>query len=381
MMRKSHTERRKTMENMGNKKLALLYILKILEEYSDRDHPMTQSDIAEKLEQNYGIILERKAVSRNLSLLREAGYEIESEAKGNYLDYRDFDNTELRLMIDGVLSSRYITESQAKNLADRIANLSNKHFRSHVKHIYLLSNHEKSENKTVFYALECIDEAIEKGRQISFDYYCYAFDDDLKPSRSRRETVSPIQLVIKNQFYYLIAATEVNVLGRAKEKDPTHPMIKSYRLDMISNPIIEEDAIVDTERLAKYGQERDIKKILSSHPYMHVKGTHISQASFLCFAQDINLVVENLGRDLKIKKLKRKDEELFREFETTTGKRYLSMNLVKVTLKISLNDLIEFACRYPQKIFIVSPNVAAERQKQLYKSHLDILDEILEYDE
>ena len=136
MMRKSHTERRKNTENMGNKKLALLYILKILEEYSDRDHPMTQSDIAEKLEQNYGIILERKAVSRNLSPLREAGYEIESEAKGNYLDYRDFDNTELRLMIDGVLSSRYITESQAKNLADRTANLSNKHFRSHVKHIH-----------------------------------------------------------------------------------------------------------------------------------------------------------------------------------------------------------------------------------------------------
>lgn len=380
-MRKSHTERRKTMENMGNKKLALLYILKILEEYSDRDHPMTQSDIAEKLEQNYGIVLERKAVSRNLSLLREAGYEIESEAKGNYLDFREFDNTELRLMIDGVLSSRYITEKQAKDLADRIAGLSNKHFRSHVKHIHLLSDHEKTENKTVFYALECIDEAIEKGRQISFDYYCYAFDDELKPSRSRRETVSPIQLVIKNQFYYLIAATEINVLGSMKKYDPTHPMITSYRLDMISNPIVEEDTIVDPERLEKYGQEQDIKKILSTHPYMHVKGTHVSQASFLCFAQDMNIVVENLGKDLKIQKLKRRDEKLFKEFATSTGKRYLSMNLVKVTLKISLNDLIEFACRYPQKIFIVSPKVAAGRQEMLYKSHLEIADEILKYDE
>lgn len=380
-MRKSHTERRKTMENMGNKKLALLYILKILEEYSDRDHPMTQSDIAEKLEQNYGIVLERKAVSRNLSLLREAGYEIESEAKGNYLDFREFDNTELRLMIDGVLSSRYITEKQAKDLADRIAGLSNKHFRSHVKHIHLLSNHEKTENKTVFYALECIDEAIEKGRQISFDYYCYAFDDELKPSRSRRETVSPIQLVIKNQFYYLIAATEINVLGSMKKYDPTHPMITSYRLDMISNPIVEEDKIVDPERLEKYGQEQDIKKILSTHPYMHVKGTHVSQASFLCFAQDMNIVVENLGKDLKIQKLKRRDEKLFKEFAISTGKRYLSMNLVKVTLKISLNDLIEFACRYPQKIFIVSPKVAAGRQEMLYKSHLEIADEILKYDE
>ena len=58
MMRKSHAERRKTMENMGNKKLALLYILKILEEYSDRDHPMTQSDIAEKLEVTDKVILD-----------------------------------------------------------------------------------------------------------------------------------------------------------------------------------------------------------------------------------------------------------------------------------------------------------------------------------
>ena len=114
---------------------------------------------------------------------------------------------------------------------------------------------------------------------------------------------------------------------------------------------------------------------------MHVKGTHVSQASFLCFAQDINLVVENLGRDLKIKKLTQKDEKLFKEFETNTGKRYLSMNLVKVTLKISLNDLIEFACRYPQKIFIVSPKIAAGRQESLYKSHLEIAKEILEYDE
>ena len=57
------------------------------------------------------------------------------------------------------------------------------------------------------------------------------------------------------------------------------------------------------------------------------------------------------------------------------------MNLVKVTLKISLNDLIEFACRYPQKIFIVSPKVAAGRQEMLYKSHLEIADEILKYDE
>lgn len=377
MMRKSHTERRKTMENMGNKKLALLYILKILEEYSDRDHPMTQSDIAEKLEQNYGIVLERKAVSRNLSLLREAGYEIESEAKGNYLDYRDFDNTELRLMIDGVLSSRYITESQAKNLADRIANLSNKHFRSHVKHIHLLSNYEKTQNKTVFYTLECIDEAIEKGRQISFDHYRYMFDDSLKLSRPSRVTVSPIQMVIKNQFYYLIAVKEEEGLGR---NDPVRPMLKSYRLDMISNPIIEEDKIIDAERLEKYGQKIDIKKILSSHPNMHVTGNRIcQQASFLCSEDIIGLVVDNFGTNLKIKKIKYKDEKIANELDFR--KKYVFSHLVKVTLNVFYDDLLEFACGYPEDVFILSPDIAAEAQKELYKGHLNLLDDILEYDE
>ena len=201
------------MDNMGNKKIALLYILNILREESDADHPLTQGDLADRLEKRYGIVLERKAISRNLSLLREAGYEVESTAKGNYLDEREFDNTELRLMIDGVLSSRYVTEKQAKDLAERIAGLSNRHFRSRVKHIHSLSRREKTENNTVFYTAELIDEAIEAGLQISFDYY--RLGEDLKMEKNRRITVSPIQMVVKNQYYYLLACETWKILGRA----------------------------------------------------------------------------------------------------------------------------------------------------------------------
>lgn len=99
-------ERRKTMENMGNKKLALLYLLQIVQKESDPDHPLTQQDLIDKLYRDYGILLERKAVSRNLSLLREAGYEIESTPRGVYIEEGcDFDSTELRLMIDSVLTA------------------------------------------------------------------------------------------------------------------------------------------------------------------------------------------------------------------------------------------------------------------------------------
>ena len=91
------------MPSLEPKKLALIRVLQILKKYSDYNHPMLQEDIAEKLELDYGITLERKAISRNIQLLREAGYEIESTRAGSYLDERDFEDSELRMLIDGVL--------------------------------------------------------------------------------------------------------------------------------------------------------------------------------------------------------------------------------------------------------------------------------------
>lgn len=66
------------MESFEPKKLALIRIWQILKDYSDYDHPLTQEDIAVKLENEYGIAIERKAISRNISLLKEAGVDIES---------------------------------------------------------------------------------------------------------------------------------------------------------------------------------------------------------------------------------------------------------------------------------------------------------------
>lgn len=83
------------MESLGSKKLALIRIWQILKEYSDYNHPMTQEDISIHLENDYGIVIERKAISRNISLLKEAGVEIESCRAGSYLDYRDFEDAEI----------------------------------------------------------------------------------------------------------------------------------------------------------------------------------------------------------------------------------------------------------------------------------------------
>lgn len=147
------------MESFEPKKLALIRIWQILKEYSDYDHPLTQDDIARHLESDYGIVIERKAISRNISLLKEAGAEIESGRTGSYLERRDFEDSELKLLIDGVLCSKYITAKQSKDLIDRLCGLSNKYFRSHVKNIHSVNDWYKTDNQALFYNIELIDTA------------------------------------------------------------------------------------------------------------------------------------------------------------------------------------------------------------------------------
>ena len=98
------------MEGRQIKKLYIIYILRILEKYSDYRHRLTQKDIIDLMERDYGVSCERKTVSRNIGDLADAGYEIERRDGGYYLDSRTFEDSELRLLIDSVLSSRHIPE-------------------------------------------------------------------------------------------------------------------------------------------------------------------------------------------------------------------------------------------------------------------------------
>ena len=123
------------MAGMEPKKLALIRIGQILKEYSDFDHPLKQDEIAQRLLDDYGIALERKAISRNISMLKEAGADIVTNKKGSYLASREFDDTELRLLIDGVLCSKYIPVGQTAEMIDQLCRLSNVYFRSHVHHV------------------------------------------------------------------------------------------------------------------------------------------------------------------------------------------------------------------------------------------------------
>mgnify|MGYP002523023596 CR=1 FL=1 len=104
----------------GNKKMLNMLILEILQRYSDENHALTQQEIIRLLKQNYDMECDRRSVKNNILSLQEMGYDISME-KGYSLMSRDFDDSELRILIDSVLFSKSISSRQAKGLIDKLS--------------------------------------------------------------------------------------------------------------------------------------------------------------------------------------------------------------------------------------------------------------------
>ena len=273
------------MSELEPKKLALIRILQIFEKYSDFDHPLKQEDIARYLEEDYGIVIERKAIGRNISLLKEAGYDIEQTRAGSFLEARDFEDSELRMLIDGVLSSSHIAPKYSKDLIERLCGLSNVYFKSHIKNIYSVNDWNKTDNIALFYNIDMIDLAIEKGVQIAFDYNKFGVDKKLHKSASHK--ASPYQLILHNQRYYLMALNE-----------KWHNM-GFYRLDRISNmTLIEDRPLTNIRTVEGYENGIDYKEIATGLPYMFTDKPQ--PIEFIADKRIIDHIVDWFGRDIKI---------------------------------------------------------------------------------
>ena len=299
-------------------KLALVRILQILEQHSDFDHPLKQQDIIDYLDRDYGISIERKAVGRNLSLLKEAGYDIASDRRGSYLAERTFDDSELRMLIDGVLASRYITARHSKELIERLCSLSNKYFRSHVKNIWSVNEWSKTDNQALFYNIEIVDVAIEQGRQIVFCYNKYGADKKLHKKSDQRAT--PYQMILRNQRYYLIACNE-------KWKNLGH-----YRLDCITDIRLTDEPATPLRSLSGHASGIDYKEYATSLPYMFTDKPE--RVEFLADPVIIDQIVDWFGDNAHVEQ---------------------SGDKLKVSVKVSPMAMEYWAMQYLNFVEILSP--------------------------
>ena len=191
------------MYTIPPKKMVIINILDILKKYSDMDHRLTQAQIIEILKKEYYMDVDRRTVKRNLMNLLDFDFGIDyteiikKNEKGEEIPIctdwyitREFDDSEIRLLIDSVLFSKTIPQKQCKKLIDKLKGLSNIYFEKKVNHICSLPE-IRPENKELFYTIDVLDEAISKGKKVSFIYNSYGTDKKLHPKREREYVINP----------------------------------------------------------------------------------------------------------------------------------------------------------------------------------------------
>ena len=196
------------MPKQGNQKLKLLYIMKFLLEETDENHAITVNRIIEKLGE-VGITAERRSVYDDLELLRDSyGLDIEkrkTKTHDYYIASREFELPEIKLLVDTVEASRFITHKKSMELIKKLGGLTSKHNESLLRRQVHVYDRVKNNSEQIYYSVDAIHEAISTNKKISFQYY----DRDYKKEKVLRKdgelfVKTPIALTFDSDNYYLI---------------------------------------------------------------------------------------------------------------------------------------------------------------------------------
>ena len=239
----------------GNKKMLNMLILEILRKYTDEDHSLTQQEIIRLLGVNYGMECDRRSVKNNILSLKELGYDISME-KGYRLLSREFDDSELRILIDSVLFSKSISTKQAKGLIEKIRSLASNYFNVKVSHVSNLPELNRTINKQAMYSLDAINDAIARKKKISFIYNQIGTDFKLHPKREEPYIVNPYQIVANNGKFYLISNYD------------KYDNVAHFRIDKMTEVRLLDDKIKPMSRVPELERGLNLPKHMAEHFYM-----------------------------------------------------------------------------------------------------------------
>lgn len=268
------------MPKSDNQKIKILYILDYLERYSREDHPVKTAELISMLDRDHRISCDRKTVYSDIAALQDYGVDIVSSSGKNggyYIASRNFELPELKLLIDAVQSSRYLTEKKSRELIEKLCEQCNEHDASLMRRNVLVSGRVKSMNETIYYNVDSIQEAITKNRKITFRY----FDWDLGGKRRYREKeylASPYGLCQDNENCYLLAYSERHG-------------ITSYRVDRMTEIQLSGDTRTPCPELSG--------KALNEHAnrLFQMFAGDMATVKLRFHRELINVVIDRFGKD------------------------------------------------------------------------------------
>ncbi|MFR9161178.1 MAG: helix-turn-helix transcriptional regulator [Ruthenibacterium lactatiformans] len=234
-------------------KLKLLYLADLLRRETDEDHALSMSDILSRLEE-LGVHAERKSIYDDLRALEDYGMDIiatRGRAGGYQLAHREFELPELKLLVDAVQSSKFLSVKKSRELIRKLEGLASRwEAQSLQRQVYAVGR-VKSMNESIYYSIDTIHTAISQDRQIAFRYFEWTME---KTVRYRRDGQlyerSPYALVWDDENYYLVAY----------DHTASPPGIRHYRVDKMANlSVLEESrlgkATFDGFDMAQYAKQ------------------------------------------------------------------------------------------------------------------------------
>ena len=279
----------------------ILNILNVLREHSDSEHPLTQEKIIEYINDEYGMDVERKSIRRNIDNLIDLGYAINystkrkgssggtGESKTDIYFESEFDDSELKFLIDGLIFSKYITKKQRDDLINKLKKQTSEYFNFRTEHI--LSEKETREvNEEIFFNIAQIDDAIKLGKRIEFNRCEYDINKKLKlvkdkeTNKTKVYNVIPFSIAASQGRYYLIC------------KYDKYDDISNLRIDRIKNiKILDEDIDSNVRAI-------ELNKHMREHIYM--MGGESGNVSFDFNKSILTDVIDWFGTKIMLKENK-----------------------------------------------------------------------------
>lgn len=226
-----------------SQKLRVLYVMQILLRYSDEEHPISQAEISERLNA-YGIQADRKSIYDDIKVLNEFGMEIENrraKPSGFYVSERSFELPELKLLVDAVQSSKFITAKKSNELIRKLEELASVHEAKTLQRQVFVGKRIKTMNESIYYNVDKIHQAISQNRLIRFHYYEWTPQKEMHLRRNGKAyEISPWGLTWDDENYYMVGYD-----GEAE-------MIKHFRVDKMLGIEITDQSRSGKEHFEKF---------------------------------------------------------------------------------------------------------------------------------
>lgn len=211
------------MAKSERQKLKLLYLKQLLEDETDPEHSLSTQELIERLAEK-GVKAERKSIYSDIACLQDFGMDIGSvrgPSGGFYLASREFELPELKLLVDAVQASRFLTQRKSLELISKLEMLANRREAVSLRRQVTVSGRVKTMNESIYYNVDRIHDAIAHNSQITFRYFDWGVDC-ARHYRDRRYTASPYALCWDDQNYYLIAHSERHGVTHYRVDKMTH---------------------------------------------------------------------------------------------------------------------------------------------------------------